>query len=141
MSYRKLLLAFGGFLACGVADDNQAVFQRGKLGMYTYWLPCTTFPNTSAPVQFEFYDYYANNYGETGNDAFDSCGHWNSASAGAYLNAYNNIMAAELYNISPQCRGAYNTAFSVYMAFLANTEGGSTSCTLPTGGPNSIPSP
>jgi len=119
----------------GLASDNTLnFFGGGKLGMYTYWIPGSTCPNvaTNATTQFEFYDYYTNNYGETGNQAFDS-GSWNGV-AGGYLNAYNNIMAGELYNHYGQVNAGYTTAFSAYMNFLGQTNAGIT-------GPNTIPTP
>ena len=103
----------------------------GKLGMYTSWLECTTYPNTAATsnshaAEFEFYDYYppGNNYGEIGNDAFNSGWRWNSATAGVYLNSYNNIMAQELYYISPAIQGAFDNAFTAYMNYLGTSNGG-----------------
>jgi arylsulfatase A-like enzyme len=117
------------------SDNTMNFYGGGKLGMYTYWLPQTTYPNIAgSATQFEFYDYYTNNYGELGNDAFQS-GNWNAATAGAYLTAYNNIMAAELYNIYPQIAVGHNTGFTAYMTFL-NTLGGYQSYP-----PNTIPPP
>ena len=41
------------------SDNTMNLFGGGKLGMYTYWLPNTTYPNTGAGLtQFEFYDLY-----------------------------------------------------------------------------------
>jgi len=74
------------FYVANPPDYSLNFYGGAKLGMYTYWLPCSTYPNTGAEQQFEFYDYYNNNYGETGNNAFDS-GVWNAAGAGAYVNA------------------------------------------------------
>jgi arylsulfatase A-like enzyme len=94
----------------------------GKLGMYTYWLQCETFPNTNAKaIQYEFYDYNtvanggAQNYGELGNDAFSS-GSWDAAGAGVYLNAYNQIMQDELYQRYSQVQTGFNTAFNLNYA-------------------------
>jgi arylsulfatase A-like enzyme len=118
------------------SNDTNNFYGGGKLGMYTYWLQETTYPNTAAGLtQFEFYDYYANNYGETGNDAFQS-GNWNTATAGAYLTAYNNIMAAELYNIYPQISIAHNTGFTTYMDYVHTPTGNYQSYP-----PNTIPPP
>ena len=131
-------------------DGNTGMnfFGGGKLGMYTAWLNCTTYPDAArtdarAP-QFEFYDYYppGNNYGEMGNDAFNSGWAWNAATAGVYLNSYNNIMGQELYRIDPKFQNAFNTAFNAYMNFLGSTQGGGPSCTgIEVGPPNTIPPP
>jgi len=107
-----------------VDATGRNIYGGAKLGMYTTWLPCTTFPNVSAsgltPPQFELYDYYppANNYGEMGNNAFDSSGNWVASKAGLYVNSYNNIMAGELYKIDAKFQNAYNTAFMAYMTYL-----------------------
>ena len=132
------------------SDSNTGMnfFGGGKLGMYTSWLPCTTFPNAAATSneyapQFEFYDYYApgNNYGELGNDAFNSGWGWNGATAGVYLNSYNNIMAQELYLIDPKFQLGYNTAFSAYMNFIGTLNGGGSTCPVEVCPPNTIPPP
>jgi arylsulfatase A-like enzyme len=130
------------------ANTGMNFFGGGKLGMYTSWVPCTTFPNAAAPYplapQFEFYDYYPggnNNYGEIGNDAFNSGGAWNGATAGVYLNSYNNIMAQELYYIDPKFQGAFNTAFTAYMTFIGTGNGGGTTCPIEVGPPDTIPWP
>ncbi len=118
----------------------------GKLGMYTTWLNCTTFPNVNAPApfapQFEFYDYYAPgiNYGELGNDAFNSGWKWNGATAGVYLNSYNEIMADELYLIDPKFQLGFNTAFTAYMNYIGSNGGGA-SCPIEVGPPDTIPWP
>jgi hypothetical protein len=118
------------------SDNTMNFFGGGKLGMYTYWLPKSTYPNTGAGLtQFEFYDYYVPNYREIGNDAFQS-GNWNTTTAGAYLTAYNNIMAAELYNIYPQIAVAHNTAFNAYMNYQ-----GVTGYSFETWPPNNITPP
>lgn len=130
------------FYVANPPDYSLNFYGGGKLGMYTYWLPCSTYPNTSAEQQFEFYDYYTNNYGENGNSAFDS-GNWN-ATAGAYLNAYNNIMAGELYNIYPLFQPGYNTAFNACMVYLNSITDGPnpSSCTsLPPWPPMNIVAP
>ena len=117
------------------SDNTMNFFGGGKLGMYTYWPNAMSYPNTAAGLtQFEFYDYYLNP-GEVGNDAFNS-GNWNTATAGAYLTAYNNIMAAELYNIYPQIAVAHNTGFDAYMNYMNFT--GYTFQAYP---PNTIPPP
>ena len=117
-------------------DSNTGTnfYGGGKLGIYTNWLGCTTYPDTSdsskTPPQFEYYDYYSNNYGELGNNAFNSPWIWNSNSAGLYLNSYNNIMAQELYHIDPKFQNAFNNAFNAYMDYLndAGFQGGGDSC-------------
>ena len=130
-----------------LVSDGMNFYGGAKLGMYTSWLPCTTYPNTASvdittAAQFEFYDYYppANNYGETNNDAFSAGWAWNSQTAGVYLNSYNNIMAQELYHIDPKIQSAFNTAFSVYMDYLNSiSAGGGTSCPIQTGPSNVLP--
>jgi hypothetical protein len=118
------------------SDNTLNVFGGGKLGMYTYWIPGSTYPNvvSTSATQFEFYDYYANEgYRETGNSAFDS-GNWNAAGAGVYLNAYNNIMAGELYNHYAQVNAGYGTALATYLNYVNSTG------TAPSA-PNTIPAP
>ena len=124
------------------SDNTMNFFGGAKLGMYTYWLDDSTYPNPTPSVshgetQFEFYNYYLNNYGETGNEAFHS-GVWNAATAGEYLNAYNNIMAAEFYNIYPQIAAGYNTALNAYMWFHMNSAPNTVNQTYP---PSTIPPP
>jgi hypothetical protein len=121
------------------SNGTGTYFGGAKLGMYTYWNPGQTYPNTAsnALTQFEFYDYYAgsDNYPELGNQAFH-LGNWNAATAGMYLNAYNNIMAAELYNIYPQILLGYNAGLEAYLTFQATWEGN-----YQTYPPNKIPPP
>jgi Sulfatase len=126
-------------------QSGRKIYAGAKLGMYTYWVPNTTWPDVTQASQFEFYEYNppANNYGETGNNAFDRFGNWQAAYSGVYVNSYNNIMAAELYAIDPKIQNAHATAFNAYMAFLYNTvrnyplwTGGP-----PGGSPNTIPWP
>ncbi len=96
----------------------------------------------SIPPQFEFYDYYASgdNYGELGNDAFNSGWKWNGATAGVYLNSYNEIMADELYLIDPKFQLGFNTAFTAYMNYIGSNGGGA-SCPIEVGPPDTIPWP
>jgi hypothetical protein len=56
--------------------------------------------------------------------------------AGGYLNAYNNIMAAELYNIYPQIQVGFNAGFDAYMNFMGFTGYGYEHYP-----PNTIPAP
>jgi len=112
IGFRVVDNSYSGVFSNGTAN----CFGGGKLGMYSFWERCGTYPNTLAQIQFEFYDYYTDYYRELGNDAFQS-GNWNAATAGAYLNAYNNIMAGELYGINPQFLTAYNSGFTAYHQF------------------------
>ncbi len=105
----------------------------GKLGMYTFWENCNTYPKTT-DVQKEFYDYYQNNYGELGNDAYQG-GVFNSATAGLYLNAYNSIMAGEMYNVYPQIAIGHNTGFTTYINYANSACPGD----FPTSPPDAIP--
>jgi hypothetical protein len=115
------------------------LYGGGKLGMYAFWPNCSTYPDTSQDIQFEFYDYSnSSNYGEVGNDAFyGTLPTWNAAGAGIYLNSYNNVMAGELYNIYPAIANAHSNAFTAYMVNVR----GETGCSPPTSGPNTIPTP
>ncbi|MGB8879793.1 MAG: sulfatase-like hydrolase/transferase, partial [Solirubrobacteraceae bacterium] len=105
----------------------------GKLCMYDNWQPCSTYPNTAAPIEFEYYDYYRGNYGEEGNNAFDGLS-WNADGAGVYLNSYNSIMADELYNFAG-ITGAHANAFAAYETYLNN------SCSGFSGTLGAIPTP
>jgi len=70
-------------------------------------------------------------------------GAWNGL-AGTYLNAYNNIMAAELYKMYPQVNAGFETAFNAYMTFLNLTTGtgtGTNACTFQVYPPSQIPPP
>jgi hypothetical protein len=65
---------------------------------------------------------------------------WN-AIAGTYLNAYNRIMADELYNVYPQVAYGFNTAFNVLMNYIGTGNGGGSSCPYNTGSLKQIPPP
>ncbi len=97
---------------------GESVFYGGaKFGMYSYWVCGGTTPDSTKPVQYEFYNYTAGNIGETGNSALVSATQLDVL-PGQYLAAYNAIAPNELYVQYSQMQSAAQTAKTTYVSYL-----------------------
>jgi arylsulfatase A-like enzyme len=117
-------------LAFRTVDVTTTPAGGAKLGIYSYWQPCTTCPyvgDTHRQQQYEFYNYSAGNYAETGNQAFGVDDQL-SPDAQRYLNSFNAAVYNELYPIYPQVQAAYQAAFSTYMTYRKESCSGTAGC-------------
>ena len=91
------------------AVGDVTFYGGGKFGMYSYW-PCgATTPDNTQPVQYEFYNYTAGNFGEVGNSALVSATRLDVL-PGQYLASYGQVSHRRTLSATSQFQTVAQTA-------------------------------